>query len=332
MKPVVTGLLLVILVSVAAALPALADPITVSMSGSASFYNVAYSNVNRLDVNYTSNSVYPDYSATVASDAGYDDRYNFTHQLGQITAFTPNLINWSSAIINITEWSDSSPVLSLSFSNLGSGSCVSQYQSASDASLNACSSPDGSTISYNRSAGQSDYYESAFSQYQYTENWNNGLMFTYVNNYGYGPQQGTYAQNGETMPAGLQYGFDLEIQDGSTTYVANPRMTLVASGWTNGDPWNCRNLPDSSFESATSGSYCTEALETNLQQWGDSSFFANPGTQDTGGQSAVPEPGSLTLLGVGLSIVAFRFGRNGIVGSTRKPAPNNCSSRFREVS
>ena len=266
-KPVLRGLFVVIWISAAAAISAFADSITIPMLGTASFYDVAYSNVNKLGVNYTGNTVYPDYSAVVTSNSGYDDRYHSTSQSASITAFTPNAIDWSSAIIKIIEWSDGNPVLSLSFGNLGLGSCVSQDLSAPDASLNACSSQEGSTLTYNRSAGQSDYYEYAFSQYRHNEYWNNGFVFSYSNNYAYGPHQGTYDQHGVAMPVGLQYRVDLEVQDGSATYRASPRMTLEPSGWTNGYLWNCHDLPDSNFDDVSSGTHCSEALAAISQRF-----------------------------------------------------------------
>ncbi len=284
MRPVSTGVLAGLLLLAAPAVPAFADSVPILMSGAFSFYDVSYSNVNRLEFNYTNESEHPDYTASVVWNEGFDYRYASAYQWAYLRAFTPGQIDWSSAIVNIMEFSNGNPVFVTSFNNLGPGSCVSQYQSAANVLLNACASPDGSSVIYDRRAGNATNYQSSFSSYQYTEYWNNGIVFTYSSDVNNAPQQTTLSQYGQRVPVGSQYGFDLQIHDGSTTYGGSAQFALTPSGWTNGSPWTCDS----------SGNSCSEAFQVNSQNWGWGVSSVN----------TVPEPASLQLLIVAIFTAA----------------------------
>ncbi len=299
MKSLLVSLLLAVFLFLISPVVVPAAPISIQLSGTASFYDVAYSNVSRLEISGTNTAAYPDYTSVEVLDAGYDDRYHSRRQWASISAVTANPINWSTAFVNITEWSDGNSVLVLSFSNLGLGDCTSEHQTATDALLSTCSSPDGSTISYNRWSEEFGYYEYAFDSYEYTEYWNDGSVFTYSDNSQWGPHQDLYDQHGVMMPAGSQYGFDIEIHDGETTYLASARMILQPSGWANGYSWTCEDLTGSA------GGYCSESLETNFQRWGNVAFSPGFSIQELNPPTDVPETGSLTFLCAGLLFALF---------------------------
>jgi hypothetical protein len=234
---------------------------------SASFYNLNYDNVNSEVINYTSNTQYASYTAVVTSDAGYHDEYHSKYQWASLNTYTPIPVNWKNAIISVAEISDGKPVLTSLFSGMAALSCVSQYQSATDANLYACSTPTGSYINYNRWAGEATYYSESFTRYWYTEHWTNGFAFSYTSNYEIITQGRSY-QYGALTPVGTQYGYDIKIQDGAAVYIASPRMFLQPTTSTTGSPWTCGPLPQSSAYANAAGSYCAEHLQTNNQVWG----------------------------------------------------------------
>jgi hypothetical protein len=233
----------------------------------ASFLDDVYSNVNSLEINYTSTTPYSSYTAVVTSDAAYRDEYHSRTQWAHLTTYTPMPINWKNAVITVAEISDGKTVLSSSFSGLAALSCVSQYQSATGTNLYACSTPSGAYITYNRWAGEVTYYSSSFTYYWYKENWNNGFVFSYSSNYVLQPAPNTY-QYGILTPVGSQYGFDIKIQDGPAAYVASPRTLLQPANSTVGTPWTCSPLPQSGAYTNATGSSCEEHLQTLTQEWG----------------------------------------------------------------